>query len=114
MENKIIHTGVLGMRWGRRKARLPSEDHINTRSLKKKKLYELSNDELKKFNQRKILENQFKSLNPSSVDKGKKVIGDTMKGLGWVVTTAATMKTAYEIGKTVYEHLPKQSMMMHP
>ena len=48
--------------------------------------------------------------------KGKKVIGDTMKGLGWVVATAATIKAAYEIGKTVYEHLPipKQSMMMHP
>ena len=91
MQNEIKHVGVLGMRWGRRKGRSLSEDHKAVSSLRKKKAYELSNDEIRKVNTRRQLEKQFKDLNPSTIDKGKKAVNDVLKGVGWVVATAGTL-----------------------
>ena len=62
MSNELKHFGVLGMRWGRRNARSPSNyspEHIKSRQISKKKVSEMSNEELKILNTRRQLERQY-------------------------------------------------------
>ena len=51
MTNSLEHFGILGMRWGRRKGKTSrsqgSADHQRSRKLKKKRLQNMSNKELK-------------------------------------------------------------------
>lgn len=72
VEEYFEHYGVLGMKWGRRKAdgnsavsSGPSADHINVALLRKKKLSELSNAEMKAVTERLQLEKKFREINPS-------------------------------------------------
>lgn len=72
----LQHYGVLGMKWGRRKGQINiSDDYKNTRSLKKKKVGELSNSELRKLIERMQLEQNYKRLNPSTIQKGMLFVG---------------------------------------
>ena len=63
--NELKHYGVLGMRWGRRKSASsttltnPSKDHVRKTQLKKKKISEMTNDELKEITNRLQLEKQY-------------------------------------------------------
>jgi hypothetical protein len=88
----LEHVGVLGMKWGVHRTRrgattkphkkvdaktkqyIPSEDYKRKVSLKKKKIYEMSNADLKELNGRLQLEKQYKELNPKKVNKGLKII----------------------------------------
>ena len=69
MTNELTHYGVIGMKWGRRKASSGSSsaDHISVSGLRKKKLNEMSNDELTQLTKRLQLERQYKELNMSKV-----------------------------------------------
>lgn len=62
MDNELMHYGVLGMKWGRRKARNTSDDYKKSRSIKKKHVSEMSNQELKQLNERLQLEANYKNL----------------------------------------------------
>jgi hypothetical protein len=92
----IAHYGTKGMQWGVRKkrGRSSSESRV-TKSLRKKKAFQLTNAELKKVNARLSLEKQYSQLNPTTASKAKKVI-TSMAGsmakqvLSNVVTEAAT------------------------
>jgi hypothetical protein len=96
----LYHVGVLGMKWGRRKgkttqSRPNSEDHKESRSLKKNKVSTLSNAELRKLNDRLQLEKQYSALNPSK----------TQKGLNYVksITAAGTTLAAlYAVTQTPF------------
>lgn len=71
----LSHFGVLGMHWGIRKPKSEAElssDHKEVSALRKKKVSELSTAELKKVNDRKNAERQYKKLNPDSISNGKK------------------------------------------
>lgn len=89
----LVHHGVLGMKWGHRKGASSkpsasghtSADHQHTEAVKAKidshGLKSLSNQELKKFNERSQLEQNYRNLNaqkPSKFETGhqrvKKVI----------------------------------------
>lgn len=96
--NELKHYGVLGMRWGRRKGassttpttpRNPSKDHVRKSQLKKKKISEMTNDELKEITSRLQLEKQYKDLTRTDVTPGKKFVMDVL------ATTAKTTATAY-------------------
>lgn len=88
--NTLYHYGVLGMRWGRRKARSSSsstngskrsntsDDHNRAKALKKKKLSQLSNAELRELNNRMQLESQYKNLKRQDISIGRKFIKDVM------------------------------------
>jgi hypothetical protein len=123
-DNNLKHYGVLGMRWGHRKAggartvsvgRGPLgaikevaglskdaiKDDINkirsigakkptivhpdsamVKTLQKKKVDELSNDEIRKITTRLQLEKQLKDLTPKKVNRGNKFVGTLLKGIG--------------------------------
>ena len=88
--NTLYHYGVLGMKWGRRKSRTSSdttrskrstsksEDHVRAKQLKKKKLSQLSNTELRELNNRMQLESQYKNLKKQNISTGRKFVQDVM------------------------------------
>lgn len=99
MNNRLQHVGILGMRWGRRKGKISvtkedkrSEDYKKAKVLKKKKISEMSNEELKAFATRMQLEKQYKDLNMSSVAKGQKEVFEILSAAG--KQTATTLVAA--------------------
>lgn len=84
----LKHVGILGMKWGRRKAPgasapdRTSSDHKVGAALKKKKLSEMSNDELKTLTNRLQLEKQYKELSKKDLSFGQKFVSDVLVGAG--------------------------------
>lgn len=84
MEDFLKHIGVLGMRWGKRKTKpksSSSNDYKNKVLIKKKKLHEMSNQELRSLNERMQLERQYKELNKVDVSAGRQFINDMVYGI---------------------------------
>lgn len=89
-DDVLKHFGILGMQWGRRKARggvskSPArktssvhEDAARKNQLKKKKLSQMSNEELKTLNTRLQLEKQYKELTKADTSAGKKFVNDIL------------------------------------
>jgi hypothetical protein len=97
MNGTLNHIGILGMRWGVRRGSsstsdggsgihkllsLGSADHEKVIGIKKKKISEMSNDELKVVANRIILEKQYRDLNPEKVNKGKKYVSELLVNTG--------------------------------
>lgn len=76
---ELQHYGILGMKWGvrRRSKRAPekpvkvSSDHAKAVSLKRKKVSEMSNDELQTLTRRMNLEAQYANLTVTKKSKGR-------------------------------------------
>lgn len=100
--NTLYHYGVLGMRWGRRKGSASSgstkssksEDHVRAKALKKKKLSQLSNAELKELNNRMQLESQYKNLKRQNISAGQKFVKDVAYESGKQLAAEYTKKYA--------------------
>lgn len=82
----ISHYGVPGMHWGRRKARTSvdtsSSDHKEAQKIKKKKLHEMSNDDLVKLTRRMQLERNYKDLSSRDISIGRKLSQDVLTEVG--------------------------------
>lgn len=94
MNNELKHYGVPGMRWGHRKKRIRSEDSIKTSNIRKKKVYEMTNQELQTANNRLSLERNYKSLTKKK-NRAKDVVSGFIKTAGTlsaIVAAAATYK----------------------
>ena len=67
-ENDLVHYGVKGMKWGKRKdtsSRAPSsDDHTEVAALRRQETRTLSNKDLKKVNERLQLEANYARLDP--------------------------------------------------
>lgn len=99
----LEHAGVKGMRWGVRRyqnkdgsltaagRKRYSDDYVRAKTLKKKRLSQLSNAELRDLNNRMQLENQYKSLKKQRVSAGRKFVQD--------VAYEAAKNTASEYAK---------------
>jgi len=111
MENKMLeHSGVLGMKWGHKKAggwspsdsvkkhiekvaskkvAVPnSDDHNKTIALKAKKLNTMSNVEIRAFNERVQLERTYKQLTKKDIKPGRKFVTDMLVNNGKQAVTA--------------------------
>ena len=104
----LMHYGVLGMKWGRRKfqssvrkskkqkrADSYSSDYQETRKMRRKSSKKLSNDELKKLNNRMRLEQEYNRLSTSQVNRGLEVTKKT-------VAIAGTIGGLYAISQSDY------------
>ena len=93
MENELKHYGVLGMKWGVRKAR--SETHSDYKKAhSKKKVSEMSDQELRERNNRLQMERQYKDLTRKT-SIGKKAIDSFIKG----AATISAVMGAYAVYK---------------
>lgn len=120
----LEHVGILGMRWGVRKDRSSGgtgnriggrrflsrkkqkpghPEHEEVSLLKKKKIRDMSNQEIEKVAKRLDLEKRYKNLNPSRTQKGKKAVGTTLSGLGKLVAFAGTATALVTTGKKIFD-----------
>lgn len=115
MSEEIIHYGVLGMKWGRRKDRgdsavsnKSSEDHssddaksasASREKAKTKGLSSLSNKELRDLNERMNLEQNYSRLTSESKTKGRDVVGSIIKGVELADDLTRTVSAIPNIGK---------------
>lgn len=105
VDDILQHYGIKGMKWGVRRKRGPSgrvsSDYSSVRKLKKKKLSQLSNADLKKIKKRMDLEKDVRSAkkNPGQklVDRVLGQYGNQV--IGGVTGAAAATTVAYILGK---------------
>ena len=110
-DNELKHYGILGMKWGRRKARVTSASTKRKRSMSsdakeakrisKKKVYQMSNEELRKLNDRRNLERNYRSLNPSVIKRGAGVVAVTAATMGSIVAIKNNGKQLLDIGRDI-------------
>lgn len=109
----LCHYGVKGMKWGIRKDYISSGSEKRKRSrqedwsddakeasqIKKKRVSQMSNVELRKLNERQNLERQHFQLNPSVISKGMKYAATAVTITGTVVTLYEKSGKLIEMGK---------------
>lgn len=114
--NELYHWGIKGQKWGvrrfqnkdgsltsagrKRQKQNMSQDAKDAYAIKKKKVSEMSNVELRKLNERQNLERNYKSLNPSVISKGAKAVGTTAAALGTIVALRKNGKQVIAMGKS--------------
>ena len=114
--NELYHYGILGMKWGVRRnrksasssasktkpktKRIPSEDYIQAREIKKKELYEMSNKEIETVTRRMQLEQNYKNLNRQRVSRGQKFVTDILTEVG-KETVKGLVKSGVKTGMNV-------------
>jgi hypothetical protein len=91
MTDNLVHDGILGMRWGVRKADSPGPDE--SRSLKKVGPKRLTDDELRLVISRIQLERQYKDITKKELNAGQKFVSDVL--VGAAKTTAQTYATQF-------------------
>ena len=117
----LMHYGVLGMKWGRRKSlssviksknrkRIDSysSDYQETRKMRRKPSKKLSNAELKKLNERMRLEQEYNRLSTSQVNRGYEVAKKTVAIAGAIGGLYAISQSDYtKAGKTLLDKAKK-------
>lgn len=122
--NQLYHHGILGMKWGVRKRdnmttirtktsskkgtddkteeKPKSADFMNSRILKSKASSGLSNEDLRKLNERLNLEKQYKDLTKDTISKGKNYLSDSVaSGLKKTATTFVAASSLYAVKKLI-------------
>lgn len=107
--NYLQHYGILGMKWGVRRSKNQlakssktrrsktdnwSDDAKEVSKLKKKKVSEMTNAELRKFNERMNLERQYSQLTQKEKNAGAKFCSDLLRETGKEIAKAYISKYA--------------------
>lgn len=102
MENNYLaHYGILGMKWGvRRKSRTPSADSAKVKAIRKKKIDEMSNQDLRDANTRLQLESQYKQLTKKT-NIGKKAAQSYIATAGLVAGVVGATATFKKYGAPI-------------
>lgn len=91
VDDILEHHGIKGQRWGvihkpnSRTGRV-SSDFKTASDLRKKKLPHLTNKQLKVANERANLEQNFRRLNPSKLERGQKIAKSILVSAGLPAT----------------------------
>ena len=110
--DELYHYGVLGMKWGRRKSRM-SQDASEARAIKKKKVSEMSNAELKRLNERQNLERIYKQNNKSKIAIGLAAAGTAISLLnrvGSIEDSFGKLERLSTRGKTVVDAIKSRRL----
>lgn len=120
-KDELYHYGVLGMKWGTRRAqkRLDridqkakkknwSSDATELAKLETKKVSQMSNAELNKLNTRMNLERNYSQLNPSATKRGLAVAGTVAGALGTVAALYTNGGKVIDIGKKIASKIAKR------
>lgn len=112
MENyELVHAGIKGMKWGVRRFRNKdgsltpagkkrySDDARRASELKKKKVRQMSNAELRTLNERTRLEQEYSRLNPGSVKKGWKFVAGAAGVMGTALAVYDNSNRIISLGK---------------
>ena len=116
--SELYHHGILGQKWGirrfqnsdgtyteagkkRRREDSYSEDYKKYESLKKKSPKEMSNNELKEFNKRAQLEQDYRRLNPNAIAKGLAIAGALSAATITLVNLYNNSSNLIRIGKKI-------------
>ena len=115
MSNELYHYGVLGMKWGvrrdrsrssgSRRKRSMSDDAREASMIKKKKVSQMSNAELKKLNERSRLEKEYSRLNPGTVRKGWEFVAGAAGIMGTTLAVYNNSNQIVQIGKKAGDKL---------
>lgn len=111
----LSHHGIKGQKWGVRRFQNPdgtytsagkkhrqlqeSSEHKEYNEIKKKHVSEMSNAELRKFNERATLEANYRRNNPSTIAKGVKYVAITAATIGTVNNLLNNSDKLVNIGK---------------
>ena len=107
--NYLQHYGVKGMKWGVRKARR-STDSAEVKQIRKKKVKQMTNAELKKANERIRLEQEYKRLNPNVVKKGMAVAAGVAGAMGTVIALKNNGQQIIKMGVAGVDMLQKRAI----
>ena len=115
MNNEIYHYGVPGMKWGVRRSQNAlgridkkskkndwSEDATTAAKIKTKKVSQMTNDELRKLNNRRNLEQENAKLARNS-SKGRSAVKTFIATAGTLTAVSAAVAAYAKYGKKIYK-----------
>jgi hypothetical protein len=103
-KNELYHHGVKGMKWGVRRTR--SADSAKVKAIRKKRVYEMSNQDLKDANNRLNLENQYRDLSKKS-NAGRRAVTAYIATAGTITAITAATLTYKKTGKKALDIIGK-------